>query len=465
MSSRLFAASLSALALVFQTACVPILMTTRVQQPDHVSTATLPTFGTIAVVSARYEPRADFSEFDEPGTGMVGQGAMAGAGLWSLFVLLSGCLNPITAPACPALLPTVVGGAGAGAAMASDRASAASDPAQARAAVRTAFRAANLQETVRDRILQYNAATTHQKMQKATDPEPSSPDKQPVYGVLRGENIDTVLEVGVVRIGMDSAGNLSPQSNLYASARARLVRTADGMVLHDSPYEAVSPPLTAQDWAKGNAAAFKHQMLLLLQELAEQIVDDLFLEYQAPNPRSSGYRGMCQDAPLRLLSPASTQRVCTVGLRGHAPWTFSRVNSLQPVLSWESFKTLGDVVADSKMELASITNLRYELRLFTAARYDADIISIGFWMPGDLTYERILEAPSHQIETPLQMCSRYFLTYRARFELNGQPRATRWAGAYHAGPIVRAMTTEPEKVFPRRYYYRFITPCPAESQK
>jgi len=303
-------------------------------------------------------------------------------------------------------------------------------------------------------------------MQEAANPEPDFPEKQPGYGALRGANIDSVLEIGIVKIGLDGSGGMfTPQSNLYATARARLLRLADGTVLSDAPYEAMSAPMTAEEWSKGNAETFRRQLQLVLQDLAEQIVDHLFLEYHTQKVSTLPFTRSCQQAPLPLKHPAPTHNPCTYCFRGRWGWTFPQVETVQPVLSWEAFSNPSDSADRSKGELSVITDMRYDLRIFTAKKFGSGLAILdGAWMPADLVYRRSLSTPSHQVEIPLLACSHYFLTYRARFELNGQPRSTRWAGTYNAGPTACIMTTEPEKQFPSRHYYGFKTPCPSVSK-
>lgn len=465
MSRRRFVVPLCVAVLASQAACGPIGITTRVAPPPHVAVATVPSFGTIAVVPAGYPPRADFPQFAATGTGGALEGAAGGLGLWGLFVLLSGCLNPITAPSCPALLPAVAGGALVGVAASADVAAGSApgvDPAQAQSTVLSAFREARLQEVLRDKLLRYGATVTRQTLRSSATPGPESPDQQLPQGALREEGIDTALEIGVLKIGLDRSGaSFSPQSNLYATARARLVRLSDGKVQHDAPYEAMSLPLTAEQWSQGNAHAFRKHMQLVLQDLAEQIVDHLFLEYQPPMPRYSGFAGRCQEAPLRPEYPVPVRSPCISCVRGIFSNFFAHVDTVRPVLRWESFPTPGDLDADAKKrELLNIVNVRYELRILAGERYGpGPVKGGGLWMPGEILYTRDTASPSHQVEVPLRTCTSYFLTYRARFELNGQPRATRWAGTYNAGPTNCIMTTEPEKQYPSRHYYPFRTPC------
>jgi hypothetical protein len=64
-----------------------------------------------------------------------------------------------------------------------------------------------------------------------------------------------------------------------------------------------------------------------------------------------------------------------------------------------------------------------------------------------------LVEPRLAVSTPLQPCSRYFWTVRARFTMNGVRRVTEWAGAYGAAG---------GEAFPsHEFYYPFRTPAAA----
>ena len=69
---------------------------------------------------------------------------------------------------------------------------------------------------------------------------------------------------------------------------------------------------------------------------------------------------------------------------------------------------------------AAVEVLHYDLRIFE--EYD--------WGPGDLVYERAgLRGNEHRIESALKPATMYFWTVRARYAVDGQPRATRWSAA------------------------------------
>jgi len=112
---------------------------------------------------------------------------------------------------------------------------------------------------------------------------------------------------------------------------------------------------------------------------------------------------------------------------------FVEVDSVQPTFQWDSF-------TDSKVT------------------YDFKVWGSKNDYPEAVIYSRQgLSEPYHKIELPLEPCTKYFWTLRARFELNGQPRATEWG----ISAIPAASARSP--VIPNPNLYRFKTPCPKTS--
>src|SRR5690606_24723149 len=95
--------------------------------------------------------------------------------------------------------------------------------------------------------------------------------------------------------------------------------------------------------------------------------------------------------------------------------------SLRPSFRWESWPRGFDITPGSGPGQAQ--HVRYDFRLFSGE-------SIAYEWLG-------LIAPEHEVDAPLRPCESYRWTVRARFMLNGTPRATEWMGAYNTmgGPV------------------------------
>jgi len=149
-------------------------------------------------------------------------------------------------------------------------------------------------------------------------------------------------------------------------------------------------------------------------------------------------------------------RVVGPGPAGTTPnvLLYERTDSWQPALKWESFPGAVDRDLDSEHSLARITHTRYDLRIWREE---------NGW-PVELAYEREgLPAPEHRVEKPLAPGMTYCWSIRARFEVDGQTRVSRWGfvqfpftGWY--GISSRALAAGRVDQIPGPNYYRFQTP-------
>jgi hypothetical protein len=107
----------------------------------------------------------------------------------------------------------------------------------------------------------------------------------------------------------------------------------------------------------------------------------------------------------------------------------------RPAFRWSTLPSLldrdpGDPVARRAGEI------RYEFRLYSARRPKtvlgtASLASLV--VPERMLYERgDLTEPAIELPAPLEPCTSYFWTVRARFRLDGFPRVTEWTALHHA---------------------------------
>jgi hypothetical protein len=123
---------------------------------------------------------------------------------------------------------------------------------------------------------------------------------------------------------------------------------------------------------------------------------------------------------------------------------YSRVSSLRPRLSWESFPGEYDRKYDKGNLLNHVTDVRYDLRIWLAHNY----------YPERLIYSKEnIPYNFHTIEFELEPSTKYLWTVRSRFKLDSQERLTRWACLKHYSyPNFHSYNNFP------RFYYRFETP-------
>jgi hypothetical protein len=100
----------------------------------------------------------------------------------------------------------------------------------------------------------------------------------------------------------------------------------------------------------------------------------------------------------------------------HPPHT---VESLRPVLRWETFPRLKDREADREEVVGQITEVTYDLRVWETSEPSVGELKLIYTRTG-------LTTPFYQSDVPLRPSTLYLWTIRARFLLRGQPRITEW---------------------------------------
>ncbi len=135
-----------------------------------------------------------------------------------------------------------------------------------------------------------------------SDLAPTPPSEGGSYQPLASQGIDTVLEIGVQRIALQSsrgstagslwslsAAGLNPSLRLVVTARTRVVKVADGAELYLHTGEHQGSELTFTKWAANNAQAFREGQDQLMQNLAAEIVAQVFGAAVPPenNPMAS----------------------------------------------------------------------------------------------------------------------------------------------------------------------------------
>lgn len=154
-----------------------------------------------------------------------------------------------------------------------------------------------------------------------------------------------------------------------------------------------------------------------------------------------------------------------VGYYGQAE--FAEVDSLQPTLRWEVFPGLPSGGSVRKGPVSRTQHVTYDLTIWHA---ESDFRAM-------LVYARHgLPSPSHTIEPPLQQCTPYLWTIRARFELDGQTRVGEWGVIVPTAEELQRLgvsrhgftQVEPKDIarrlprVPNPFWYRFKTPCPKQ---
>ncbi|MBI5016791.1 MAG: hypothetical protein HZB55_15065 [Deltaproteobacteria bacterium] len=240
---------------------------------------------------------------------------------------------------------------------------------------------------------------------------------------------------------------------LELRAAVRLRSAPGGPVLYERQVVARGTPLNTDEWGRRNTEAVQQSVDQLLRAAAEQIADEMLWLYPLPGQADGGEGG-------------GTAHGGGFGLRVvEAPWRWRTplipsVDSLKPTLSWEVFPREQDRALTPQMA-ARVANVVYDLRLAPIARYGGELPPAGIFgrnrrrtalgWPSEAVYARDgFPDPRHSVEEILLPDMLYFWTVRARFTLDGQPRATEWAS-----PGASGRRTAPPLSW---HSYRFVTP-------
>ncbi|MGH8704183.1 MAG: hypothetical protein ACREUO_02075, partial [Burkholderiales bacterium] len=98
------------------------------------------------------------------------------------------------------------------------------------------------------------------------------------YRKLPDLGVDTVLEVGLVRVGLTGRGGDDPRLELRIHAAARLVDARSNAELYRNyALTHLAPPRRYSEWRADNARLLKTEVRRAYESLGRSIVDEVFL--------------------------------------------------------------------------------------------------------------------------------------------------------------------------------------------
>ena len=242
------------------------------------------TYGTIGLVSARFDPVIDFNDVTKGKEQGSVKGAKKGAAIGATpgAVLMSGGLVPCGVP-CAVVFVGAAGVAAAGGAVGAVvgsvtgtvKADSEKTVHEQEAQANAVLAGLNLQEEMRDRVEQYAKERGRPMFVKLSDAGPISPGEEASYQSLASQKIDTVLEITVTSLGMQAGDkhklDIDPSLAVFITARARLVQIKNNTVLQDRPYIFESETRTFSEWSADNGRLIAESLTQGYQQVAEQI--------------------------------------------------------------------------------------------------------------------------------------------------------------------------------------------------
>lgn len=407
--------SLLAATVFLQSACsVPV-------RPDNLAQRDRSGLGRVAVAAAGFTPSYEFQAL----TTGKGDAAAKGAGAGALHCgeLLKGGGNGVAALVFLICLPV---GAAVGAIHGASAAASNQEVDTAKARLQGAIAALRLQRQTAQKALAYGA-TVGLTLRDAGSAGPVTADDTPRYEDLRAV-ADAVVEVAIHRIEVVSTGAREQQAVIRVEAHVRVVDTRDGRPLDSLLVKELSSFRPVEEWLRNDGAAIGEALETATASIAEQAIDEIFLVYhpaalREETPPESGATEKQRVPPyaLRAIQPPIRNKVYLNERMTYGHLERYPLDSLLPSFRWEAWPRGFDVTPGD--EPGQARHVRYDFRLFSS---------------DGIAYEWFgLTAPEHTVGTPLRPCESYRWTVRARFTLNGAPRATEWTGAYDTmgGPV------------------------------
>ena len=135
----------------------------------------------------------------------------------------------------------------------------------------------NVQETLRDHVLRTGRDRSSLNFVALDDRGPTAVGEPIDYRALASEGVDTVVEVSVPRIRLAGKAGINPPVALFMTARARVIRTADGAELYAETFEyGGGSTYKFLEWAAAGGLAFRQEMDRGTRSLAGNIAQLLF---------------------------------------------------------------------------------------------------------------------------------------------------------------------------------------------
>jgi hypothetical protein len=223
--------------------------------------------GTIAVVAVQYLPKA--------GLQTPAKGPLQGAGRGALHMMNN--LAIATNNSAPAFivvgnllmpLAAVVGGVGGAV-----TAESAKSVNKKEAAINEALARMKIQKNMYDAFLKKAATLPDRHFEAGGENGPRSDKEEPDYKALKSKGIDTVFEIGVRELGLETEqeNQVEPQLSYYEILQTRLVDAANNKTIAEKRFACRTLPYDFAYWTANEASAFQSALNACYGELADHV--------------------------------------------------------------------------------------------------------------------------------------------------------------------------------------------------
>ena len=291
--------------------------------PSPLTEAIQAQLGTIGVVVAPLPPEVDYRTPGRGGAGGAAIGTAKGMGLG----VLAGVVCLLTGPseACEVAWATPY----LAVRYAVDQATvgiAADEIASGETAISAVLADRKHHASVRDQFYRLAAARTRQTLVPLPAEGTPSAAATTSYRQLAALGIDTVIEITLQRVALQSrtsgqggggniwrisAVDLNPYLTLAVTARTRVLTTADGTALYEHSRDYIGKGATFTEWGANDAQLLREGLAQLLQEVAGEILTQVFgvALPPAPEPEAPTTPTPAQE-PAAPVEPSANDVAC-----------------------------------------------------------------------------------------------------------------------------------------------------------
>jgi hypothetical protein len=236
--------------------------------------------GSVGVVAANFVPAFELQKPAKGGFSGFGRGLAGGAAKGFTAPLSSGGgssdgLGGIVILGLSVIFGTV--GGIVGGVSGAIKAVPASDVESAETALNKAIKVQNIQEKLRDRVLQLAKYWPKYRITALPEKGPAAPDEKVSYSFLSSKGVDTVLEVSVRNFGLSGKWEVNPPLQFFMNSTARLVQVKDDKELYNQTFTYISSTHNFTDWATADSKLFYEEMDQAYDYLSSQIVNNLLV--------------------------------------------------------------------------------------------------------------------------------------------------------------------------------------------
>ena len=222
----------------------------------------------IAVVSAEFLPKTVLKGYAKGRAGGAARGVVVGVEIDCVFHPFP-CL--ISTAAFPVAM--VVGGVvGASVAESSTTIE------EKEAAINMALSELKIQDSAKSALLEVARSRTSHSFIVVDNAGPERVGAVNRYRGLSGKDIDSVLELAVLRLGFaGEVFGINPPLEFFMELRARLINTRSNAAIYEHLYTFRSVPHKIAEWGEDDARLFSDELARAYGNIASRVIEDLFI--------------------------------------------------------------------------------------------------------------------------------------------------------------------------------------------